>query len=205
MNGAIVPDHIKEAINHYIPSMEGWLLPERGCEMAELILNTRPDVVVEIGVFGGRSLLAQAFALRENNKGKIYGIDPWQTTNAVEGVLEKENRDWWTSSINMHHIHEGCVRAIWDHHLEPWVVVIRAPSQYCYELFPNIDILYIDGNHSELASCRDVTNYATRVKSGGWIWMDDCDWPTTEHARALLGTMATLERDCGAYRLYQKL
>jgi len=192
MNPLLVnlPAHIEKAVETYIPSMEGWLDVNRGCEMAMLIIDTKPEVVVEIGVFGGRSLISQAFGLRENLKGKIYGIDPWSVTTAIEGDSDAENAGWWKGNIDMAVIHQGCMKAIWDHHLEPWVVVIRAASQYVYDLFPhNIDVLYIDGNHSELSSCRDVENYVPRVKSGGWIWFDDCDWRTTQKALGLMDTM----------------
>lgn len=201
----MLPDHIKSAIEHYIPVMEGWLDPARGCQMAELIMDHRPDVVVEIGVFGGRSLIAQAFALRENNKGKIYGIDSWRVEDAVEGKEDKADKEWWEKKIVMDDIHRGCMQAIWQHHLEPWAVIIRSASQWCSNLFPNnIDILYIDGSHSEIASCRDVELYVPRVKAGGYAWFDDCDWPTTQKALARMDHFCSLEKDNGNYRLYQK-
>ena len=200
-----LPDHIHKAISHYVPQLEGWLDVARGHEMAELIIDTKPDVVVEIGVFGGRSLIAQAFGLRENNKGKIYGIDPWKVETAVEHFQDEKNNEWWRKNITLEDIHKGCMRAIWDHHLDPWVVILRAASQNVYQLFPdNIDILYVDGNHSEVSSTRDVENFVPRVKSGGYVFMDDCDWPTTQKAVVIIETMCDLVKNSGNYRLYKK-
>src|SRR6266446_4600898 len=140
-----LPTHLKDAIEHYLPVLEGWLTPERGCEMAELILEHKPEVLVEIGVFGGRSLIACAMSLRENNFGKIYGIDSWRVEDAVEGKDDATDKEWWEKKIVLDDIHRGCMKALWDHHLEPWAVVIRAASQHCFQLFPKIDHLYIDG------------------------------------------------------------
>ena len=39
-----------------------------------------------------------------------------------------------------------------------------------------IDILHIDGNHSEQASYLDVTKWVPLVRSGGWIFFDDMTW-----------------------------
>lgn len=201
----MLPDHIKKAISHYLPALEGWLDAARGEEMAELIIDTKPEVVVEIGVFGGRSLVAQAFGLRENNFGKIYGIDPWDVATAVEHFEDEKNNEWWRKNITLEDIHRGCMRAIWDHHLQPWVVIIRAASQHACQLFPNnIDVMYLDGNHSEISSCRDVENYVPRIKSGGYCWVDDCDWHTTQKALGMIGTMCDLVKDNGNYRLYRK-
>jgi predicted O-methyltransferase YrrM len=199
-----LPEHIHAAINHYIPVMEGWLTPERGCEMAELIIDNKPELLVEIGVFGGRSLVACAMALRENHKGKIWGIDSWRVDDAIEGKDEKEDREWWEKKIVLDDIHRGCMKAIWDHHLEPWAVIIRSASQYCYDLFKNIDQLYIDGSHSEVASCRDVELYLPRVAVGGLIWFDDTGWRSTQKALQMMNAKCDIVRDNDSYRLYRK-
>jgi predicted O-methyltransferase YrrM len=203
---APLPPHLLGAICHYIPQLGEWLDIERACEMANLIVQNKPLVVVEIGTFKGQSLIAQAFALRDNNNGgKIYGIDPWQVTSAVEGFNEEKNNEWWTRAIDLNQIHQDCMQAIWDHHLEPWTVIIRAASQHVYQLFNyNIDVLYIDGNHSEVASCRDVELFVPRVVPGGFIWFDDADWPTTQRAIGMIETMATTIINAPSYRLFQK-
>src|SRR5690242_19968781 len=69
----MLPEHIKRAIDEYVPPLGDWLDLSRAYEMAELILEVKPQVVVEVGTFKGQSLITQAFALRENNDGgKIY-------------------------------------------------------------------------------------------------------------------------------------
>jgi predicted O-methyltransferase YrrM len=201
-----LPEHIRVAIDTYIPQLGQWLDLNRAYEMAALILETKPEVVVELGSFKGQSLITQAFALRENNKGKIYGIDPWKVEAAIEGSNDPENNEWWSSKIDLNQVHQDCMEQVWAHRLDPWVVVIRAASQHVNQLFRcDIDILYIDANHSEEASTRDVENYVPRVRSGGWVWFDDTDWSSTQKALKIMLNTCVLERDNGNYRLYRKL
>lgn len=196
--------NLRETILTELLLMEGWVTPERGVEMADLILETKPTMVVEIGVFGGRSLLAQGLALKANGQGRIYGIDAWKPEAALEGENEA-NRDWWTKNVDLHQIHRLAVEAIWKHGLDEYAVLLRCPSQFCAELFAQgIDILFIDGNHSEPASCRDVVLYLPHVRPGGYVWFDDCDWSSTQKALGLMAQQCDVVRDCGHYRLYKK-
>lgn len=205
----MLPSHLKDAIHHYIPAMGGMTSPERCCEMAELVYDTKPSVVVDIGAFGGVTLVSQAFSLRELAKGRIYGIDAYKASCAAEDENEI-NKAWW-HKINFKSVYLSCAWAIWDHHLEDHAVLIRSRSEDCYQLFERIDILNIDGCHSEAASVRDVQNYLPRVVAGGWIWMDDCDWfadrpASTQAAQRLLEESCDIVRsgDNGHYKLYHK-
>ncbi|MBI2810794.1 MAG: class I SAM-dependent methyltransferase [Candidatus Melainabacteria bacterium] len=55
----------------------------------DYIFELKPERVVEIGVFGGKSLVPMACALRANQKGRIYGIDPWDNKESVRGLTEE--------------------------------------------------------------------------------------------------------------------
>lgn len=199
------------AIREFSATAEGWCRVERALEMAELIVETKPVCVVEIGVFAGGSLVPQALALKENGFGRIYGIDPWSREAAIEQVFtdgkitsdaETVAAAWW-AEVDLEKMHQLCLQGIWRYCLEEYAVVIRARSEHCPELFTAIDICYIDGSHSEEASCRDVNLYGSKVKSGGFIWIDDANWKTVEKAIGLLEVFCTLERDHEQYQLYR--
>lgn len=181
-----LPKHIEEAVHHYLPHMEGWTEAERGCEMAACILETKAQVCVDIGVFGGRSTIAMGFAARELGKSMVYGIDNWNPGAAADNDDHKEGVEWWEKKSNLETIHQLAMRSIWDHRLEPWVTIIRAKSEHVHQLFPVIDFLNIDGGHSEINSCRDVTLYLPKVRSGAYVFMDDCGWPTTQKAIGMI-------------------
>lgn len=178
----MIPKHIEEAIHNYIPHMEGWTEVERACEMASCIIETKARICVDIGVFAARSTIAMGFAARELNTSWVYGIDNWNPGAAQDNDDHKEGVEWWEKQSNLESIHQQAMRSIWDHRLEPWVIILRAKSEHVHQLFPVIDFLNIDGGHSELASCRDVSLYLPRVKSGSYVLMDDTGWPTTQKA-----------------------
>jgi len=184
--------------------MEGWLTPDRAVEMYDLTVQLQPDYMVEIGVFGGRSLIAQALALRANGKGKIIGIDPWKKQDAIAAQGEDGIAQAWWNDLDYYKLHQGCMDIIWRLELDAFVNIIRAKSEHCYDIMPPIDVLYIDGGHSEEISCRDVDLFLPKVKQNGWIWFDDCDWSTTQKALAKLDAACKRVRDCGSYRLYCK-
>lgn len=208
-----LPRHIRDAILEYIPKMEGMSDPERYCDIAELVYDSKPKVAVEIGSFGCAGSLSMAFAIRENNNGgQLFCIDPWRLEYATEGEWT-ENVKWWSQNIDIHEVHKKAMMAIWAHNIDEWIVVIRAASQHCANLFPEIDFLVIDGNHSEIASFRDAHLYMPRVESGGLVLFDDADWQTregdtvvqsTQKALALIETQAELVKQMGNMRVYRK-
>lgn len=71
-----------------------------------------------------------------------------------------------------------------------------------------IDILHIDGNHSEEPSFLDVVTYYPKVKSDGYIWFDDIKrFPSTQRAVDYLYKHCTCARtvDNSNCILFQKL
>ncbi len=196
------PD-LRETITREVNGLDGWTTPERAVEMAELIVEHRPTICVEIGVFGGRSLIPTALALRHNNQGTVYGIDPWKTEAALEAENEA-NQSWWKNNVNLEEIHSKTMKAIWRLGLDQWAVVIRARSEHCPRLFGMVDWLFLDGNHSEVASSRDVRLYLPMVVSGGIVIADDTDWTTTRKAVGMIEDECDRIGGDGHYTIYKK-
>jgi predicted O-methyltransferase YrrM len=193
--------------------LEGFCSPAKAEGMRQLILREKPLVCVEIGVFGGSSLVPTARALREAGGGIVYGIDPYTLTAAREGVLPEDHYQWW-DSVDLNRVLSGCVQAITEEELWPWVRLLMGRAELvvpCFSTTAEIDILHIDGNHSEMSSMRDVARYLPRVKLGGFVWFDDCDWPGVGRALALLEEYAVhvytwpeVRGVSSEYRLYQR-
>lgn len=197
-----ISSELSSKIESVCMPLDGWTTEDRLKMMAQLITTDKPELVVELGVFGGRSFIAQALALQVVGEGVIYGVDPWRKEAAIEGEIAA-NATWW-SNIDLEAIHRKSMSAIWNNSLEQHAVVVRSESQHCYHLFDNIDIINIDANHSELASCRDFRLYYPRVKKGGWIWVDDTDWASTQKMVGLLDESCELVNNQGHWRLYRK-
>lgn len=179
---------LRQEIEQYIASNPyGWCTVAKACEMADLITHVRPTVCVEIGVYGGRSLIPQAIALRELGYGVIVGIDPWSSEAATEGTSDPQNEEWWRQQ-NFGAIRGYTEESIRRLGLERHCITLPWRSENAQLLFQphSIDILHIDGNHTELASVRDVNTWFPRMKPGGHIWFDDINWSTTQKALSLL-------------------
>lgn len=136
----------------------------------------------------------------------IYGIDPWTKAAVVEGANDPANDAWW-QSIDLGQIYAGCAAEIARLKLTEYVSLLKLHSSDAVHLFRRIDILHIDGNHSEFASCRDVSNYMPKVPLHGYIWMDDSNWPTTQAAIRMVedhaNLIATYAGEGTESRLYQ--
>lgn len=173
-------------IQEKLPKLDGWCSQEKALAMVELIDRVKPYTVVEIGVYGGRSLIPQALAMRDNNYGLIYGIDPYSLDAAMEGELAPVDAQWW-STVEIFPIMTRCLQELFSLKLTNCSVLITQAHQAAWFFrAESIDILHIDGNHTELSSTRDVTQYLPKVKASGYIWFDDIDWKTTTKAVAML-------------------
>ena len=206
-------DELKARIIEAIKPMEGWCWEEKALALADLIIDTKPIWVVEIGVFGGKSLVPMAMALKENGSGIVCGIDPWKKDAALECAIDPENAKWW-QECDLDAILKGCSESIWKHGLDDYTILTRCDAVLSSRTFVDgiVDILHIDGNHSEVVSMRDVTNWLPKVKPGGYIWLDDFHWPTVAKAKATLDSKCEVIRDivdpekgsCRLYRIYRK-
>jgi predicted O-methyltransferase YrrM len=171
--------------------LAGWCSREKALTIARIVLEERPKICVEIGVFGGRSLMPCAAALRHNGEGEIYGIEAWSPDVAIENTTNEVNDDWW-SKVDFAGIKREFYRFAAATNLTPHVRVIEAPSGRAAALFDTIDYLHIDGSHSMVNAAEDVILYARKVRSGGIVVFDDVNWQSTAPARDLLGALCDI-------------
>lgn len=178
-------DQLKQELE-FIQSLEGWCSREKAIDLAQSITEHKPITCVEIGVFGGRSLIAAGMALRSvNYGGRIWGVDPWTKQAAIEESDSQEHLKWW-SEVNLDAIRQGCFDAITRARLWGTANIAACSSQEAAQCFHEIDWLHIDGSHQTNIAVRDVQLWCPKVRSGGVIWFDDADWPSTQKALALI-------------------
>lgn len=182
-------DALKTEITQTLPLLHGWCQLEKALHLASLVLDGLKTAypVVEIGVFGGQSLIPMALALR-HTKYFALGIDPMTSEAATEGDVGKENADWWANKVNLDEIHAGFVQSVLDLKLTRHCRWIRMRSEQCVNLFPDgsIGLLHLDSNHSEEVSCRDVFLWESKVAVDGQLVFDDSNWPSQSKAREML-------------------
>jgi predicted O-methyltransferase YrrM len=169
-------ERVKQDAYKAMEKLEGWCTQYKASILIDLIYQIEAKTVVEVGVWGGKSLIPMAYALKGLGSGIAYGIDQWSETESANG-MDGVNLRWW-SSVDHEAIYQGLVNKIHEFKLGRQIQLVRSSSEAA-EPIANIDLLHIDGNHSEKTSLYDVCKWVPLVRSGGIIIFDDTTWGTT--------------------------
>ena len=154
------------------PALPGWCSPEKAEALAALVIALRPETSLEIGIYGGSSFLPIALAHQHIKTGTAYGIDPWDALASMKNESQ-ENQAWWRMQ-DYGKLHSDFMAKLMELDLYKWTHIFHKRSD---EVTPptKIDLLHIDGSHTDQA-VRDVTRFASRVRLGGVVVMDDQEW-----------------------------
>lgn len=188
------------------PIAEGWCTVQKANVLSILVLSNRIRSIVEIGIFGGRSLIPMAMALKHQGFGCAWGIDPWERDAALEGDNGPSNDEWW-KNVNLENIYIGFANHVLRLGLSKECRWIRSRGEDALGLFKDgsIELLHLDSNHSEMASCRDVDLWAPKLaKSCFWV-MDDTNWPTQAKAIQKIKDLGfELHQDHQTYAIFKR-
>ncbi len=178
-------EDLKQQVINTLPTLEGWCSKEKALSFIDMVLSEKPEVWVEIGVFGGSSLFPVLSAFKFLNKGTAIAIDAWDKIECIryfDPVRDKVDLKWW-GNLNINQIHDSFQLMLQKQGLNRYCKVLRLTSETASkEVNEPIDVLYIDGNHSEAVSALDVTLYLPKVRSGGYIWINDSLWASRQKA-----------------------
>ncbi len=181
-------EELKQTVCRTLSSLEGWCSKEKAAAFIDLVLEVRPDVCVEIGVFGGSSAFPVLSALKYLGSGQLIAIDPWDKIECIkyfDPIEDAAHLKWW-GNLNISFIYYAYLNMLKKHELEAYVTTIRSTSEQAVIHIGEIDILYIDGNHNEEVSSRDVELYLPKVRPGGYIWYNDSLWKDRQEGIDLL-------------------
>ncbi len=199
-------------IQRMLPKYLGWCSIEKAYKLSDVILDNNLTYAVELGCFGGSSILPQALAFKHLSLGKVIGIDAWEREASLEDMHADQNIKWW-GKLNYDEIKDGLENRLNTDGLFNYVELIKAKTDEVVNKFDDesIDLLHIDGNHSEIPSYRDATQWLPKVKKGGWVVFDDLSWSengknTTLKAYEFLLTKCKEDcvvNDCSFMRKYE--
>lgn len=148
-----------------------------------LVKSAKPKVVVEIGSARGRSTCFMGMALRENGAGKIFAIDPHTVTAWNDA-----------NSVDTFDILKGNVASLG---LNDFVEILRKTSGEVAESWnQEIDLLFIDGDHSYEGAKHDWDLFSPFVKPFGSVIFHDTLWdlkPDPRYARPDMGVPRLVE------------
>jgi predicted O-methyltransferase YrrM len=194
---AVIPQHgymttsrygdLDTRIDAILPDLVGWCTPEKGKRIARLVRDANTRLCVELGVFGGRSLVALALGVAQNGFGHVHGIDPFTKSAAVEGTNAKHDDAWW-AEIDYEDVRRQAIHVVETNGLAPYVTFVREKSMDVVDRYENgsIDVLHQDSNHSAEVSTAEVLAWMPKLRLGAFWIFDDIDWPTTRPAQQLL-------------------
>jgi len=161
---------------------EGWCDPAKGIAIAETVIREGCNTCVEIGVFAGKSLIATAIGLSHQGKGVVYGIDSWQASDSLVDAVDDVARNWW-STIDIEDIYRQLLGNVAVSGVAKHICILRMTSFDASKVVSRpIDLLHVDGHHSEWSSTSDVVLWLPKVRPGGIVLMDDVNWPSTQTA-----------------------
>ncbi len=177
-------DSYKQQTLHVQKTIPGWCSTEKAQKLMDLVYEVHPKICVEIGVFGGSSVYPTARALKFLKEGVIYAIDPWSNIECTQGYTSDDPNYGWWNQIDLEKVYCDFKSLIESHGLSPYCNIMRMTSKEALLTFADesIDILHIDGNHTEEVAFADAQMFLPKLKKGGYLWFDDVDWSTTKKA-----------------------
>lgn len=184
--------------------LHGWCGLEKAERLALLILDAAPQITVEIGVYGAKSLVPMALAAQQYG-GAVFGIDPWTNAACLEGTNAPENDEWW-GKLDIDLIYRSAVDAVHAFKLSATVELMRMTDTDAIIHFPDesIGVLHVDGNHSPEVSRRYIEQWGPKIKHGGYLIMDDTDWPTQAETVKLIESQYQRVTVTPSWAIYRK-
>ena len=178
-------------IDDQITSLPGWCTPYKAKRIMHIALEAAAlggERAVELGVYGGRSLVALAMGLRLAGRGMIDGIDSWSSEDCLEGEQSDVDKKLWGQDTDYEALVQHTMDGVQRFGVAAFARVVRKRTTDALADYEDgsIDLMHLDSNHSELVSCRDVTAWLPKMaKRAIWI-ADDTNWPSMQRALGIL-------------------
>ena len=129
----------------------------------DLVAALRPALLVELGVDRGESYFAFCQSALENKTGtRCFGIDTWRGDAHAGGYDETTFAQVSEHNRELYESFSTLVRSDFDHALS------RFESE-------SIDLLHLDGLHTEAAVRHDLQAWLPKLRPGGILLLHDVD------------------------------
>lgn len=148
----------------------------------ELIGETKPQFIIEVGSWKGASAVTMADAMVSHGlQGRILCIDTW--LGALEFWSDQNDPERFQSLQCKHgypSVYYHFLANICHHGHQPRIVPFPLPSTaaalWLLRTDLRADLIYIDGSHEEEDVYQDLLDYHILLKPGGRIFGDDWGW-----------------------------
>jgi hypothetical protein len=182
-----------DLIDRELTSLPGWCTfpkSKRLVRIAHAWAQSAPEgeLAVELGVYGGRSLISLALGLKLAGKGMIDGIDSWRKEEPLEGEQSDVDKQLWDKDTDFELLLDRTLDGLKRFDVLKYVqIIVRSGDDAVGDYKDgSIGLMHLDGNHSTLVSCRDVTIWLPKMTPRAvWI-LDDTNWPSMKPALGLV-------------------
>ncbi len=175
---------LRREIEDAAPEGGDWCGADKAVQLAALVVELRPQIVVELGVWSGGTAVPIAIALHHLGAGQLIAVDAWSTEASVDGQ-EGVNATWWRSVGA-----EGHERArltfmarLKKHGITAKTCVVLHRRTDKAAVPPVIDVLHHDANHGPQVIA-DIERWAPAVRVDGLLILNDLGWPGGHVRRA---------------------
>lgn len=153
----------------------GYTKPAPGRILERLAAKVPADqVIVEIGVFHGRSTLYLARGSAAGNRAPVHAIDPWDLPGErypAAWAAEKRNRSTFTLSETRRSAERNVEGS-------PWADVVTLRRAFGAEAGaawdgPKVGLIHIDGNHEYPHPLQDFEAWAPHLAPSAHVLWDD--------------------------------
>jgi predicted O-methyltransferase YrrM len=176
------------AIVKGLPSIEGWCTERKALWLAELIADNGCRTVLEVGIYGGKSLIPMAIAIKKYAPGgKVYGIEAWSNAVATQVSLHPQHDAWW-ANLDFKYIKTGFFRSVIANDVADVINVLDMSSDDAFKCLnaqrlTEFDLIHVDSSKSEGEELHDCKTWSGLLRPGGILVMDDIGWPSVQVAR----------------------
>jgi predicted O-methyltransferase YrrM len=200
---------LEKCIARAISELEGWCTIRKARMLCDLIQSNDCRSALEVGIFGGRSLIPMALTMRHLGRGYVVGIDPWSNQEATKIATSTENDKWWRD-IDLSKIKRSYLVGLLRFDVLPFVKTLELNSEQALAALAGqkFDLIHVDGSHAEEQAYRDVISWSKLLERGNILVMDDINWETVRKARSWIinhfDVIDEVSEEDSAYGAYRK-
>lgn len=168
--------------------IENWQYPDSISTFKQLILEKKPNLIIELGSYLGWSSITMAKICKENNINcKILCVDTWL------GSIEHWRKDR-CNTLHKYDFFENGISSMFDefcknvisHGVQDYIISLPNTTDMIYKYLTHFDIksdlIYVDASHEYDDVLKDLTLYYNLLNEGGYIFGDDVCWVDVNRA-----------------------
>ncbi len=130
-----------------------------------LVRALKPKTIVEIGSARGLSACTMALACRHNHQGRVHAIDPHDLNDWTDSPkINQEQLEFFKNRLENYDLSDFCN------------VIQTTSEKAALNWNQNIDLLFIDGDHSYEGVRRDFELFKKWLTPRGLVLFHDTGW-----------------------------